>query len=191
MPTKLIVGLGNPGSEYEQTRHNVGAWYVEALARSLGVRLEVVARFSARVARTVLSGSELRLLVPATYMNESGSAVGPLARFYRIAPEEMLVAHDEVAFPPGALRVKQGGGMNGHNGLLDIERATGSRAFHRLRIGVGHPGDKAAMVGHLTRWKVPAAERDAIEQAIARAVDVLPDIVAGRWLAVMNALHAG
>lgn len=189
MTTKLIVGLGNPGAEYEQTRHNVGVWLVEALARSLGTRLEVVGRFSGRVARATVAGTELRLLVPTTYMNNSGNAVGPLAHFYRVQPAQMVVAHDEVAFPSGAVRVKEGGGLNGHNGLTDIERALGSRDFVRLRLGVGHPGDKSAMVGYLTKWKVPAEERNQIDAAIQRIIDVLPDVVAGRWPALMNALH--
>lgn len=191
MAIRLIVGLGNPGPEYEQTRHNAGQLFVEKLAADLRVTLEKSDRFHGRQGRTQFAGEDVRLLIPTTFMNRSGRAVGAMAQFYKIEPPEILVAYDEVAFPPGAARVKKGGGLNGHNGLRDIVAALGNRDdFVRLRIGVGHPGDKNQVVAYLTGRRMPAEERNLLEATFDRALGVLPLVVKGDLNAAMTALHA-
>ena len=186
---RLIVGLGNPGSRYEATRHNAGFHFVRFLAGRFGIGFSEAARFKAMVGRGPVAGVDLRLLLPRTYMNRSGEAVGPLARYYRIEPEEILVAHDEVAFAPGTLRLKTGGGANGHNGIESVIDGLGSRDFHRLRIGVGHPGDKDLMLGYLTTTAMPEAERSRMQAACRLADDLLETMVRGDLQAAMNELH--
>lgn len=147
---KLIVGLGNPGPEYAKTRHNAGAWYVEQLARWHNVSLREEPKFFGHTARFLVDGQDVRLLIPNTYMNLSGKAVAALARFYQIAPEEILVAHDELDLPPGIAKFKQGGGHGGHNGLKDIiARMGNNNNFFRLRLGIGHPGAKELVTNHV------------------------------------------
>jgi peptidyl-tRNA hydrolase, PTH1 family len=188
---RLIVGLGNPGPRYEHTRHNVGAIWVESLAARFGIRLANESRFQARVGRGDVLGHDVRLMVPNTFMNLSGDAVGPLAHFLKVAPEAILVAYDEVAFEPGVARLKQGGGDNGHNGVHDVIRGLGNRAeFVRLRIGVGHPGDPERMSGYLTGTRVPKEERAKIDDALAAiSDDVLRNLLSGALGKAMNVLH--
>ena len=188
---KLIVGLGNPSPQYDGTRHNVGALWVRALARRYGVALASDSKFKGEIGRGTVAGADVRLLVPATYMNLSGDSVGSVCRFYKIDVEQVLVAYDEMAFEPGIIRLKQGGGANGHNGIKSVIAGCANQAdFHRLRIGVGHPGDKDRVTAYLTQHAMPAAERAAVEQAWDFSEALLRDIVHGEWQAAMNVLHA-
>jgi PTH1 family peptidyl-tRNA hydrolase len=167
---RLIVGLANPGKEYEQTRHNVGAWYVAQLARQEGVLLKEDKKMYGLTGRIQFCGQDVRLLVPTTYMNRSGQAVAAMASFYRIAPEEILIAHDELDLPPGVGRFKQGGGHGGHNGLRDVIAALGqNKNFYRLRIGIGHPGHKNQVADFVLK-KAPKTEYDAATSVVDEAV---------------------
>ncbi|MGI9325406.1 MAG: aminoacyl-tRNA hydrolase [Pseudomonadales bacterium] len=187
----LIVGLGNPGPSYAETRHNVGAVWVEALAYRYGVTLVEETKFKARVGRGRIAGRDLRLMIPSTYMNDSGEAVGAIVRFYKWDPAELLVAYDEMAFDPGQVRYRQGGGDNGHNGIRSIVSHLGNRKdFHRLRIGVGHPGDKSRVTAFLTSQRMPGSERDLVEEALRLPEAVVGDLVEGHWQQAVNALHA-
>ncbi len=186
---RLIVGLGNPGPRYDTTRHNVGVQFVQALAARFAISLVADAKFKGAVGRGTLAGVDLRLLIPNTYMNLSGQSVGPLAHFYKIAATEILVAYDEVAFEPGIVRLKSGGGANGHNGIMSVADGLGSKDFHRLRIGVGHPGDKELMASYLTSVTMPALERELAEAAYRLDDDVIDSLVHGQMQAVMNGLH--
>lgn len=186
----LIVGLGNPGRQYEDTRHNAGAWLVERLARQHNASLSNDAKVQARTARITLHGHDLRLLIPSTYMNVSGQAVGPYAHFFKIAPERILVVHDELDLPPGTAKLKQGGGHGGHNGLRDIISKLGNNAnFGRLRIGIGHPGSADQVSGYVL-GKAPASEQRMIDDAIAEAITVLPELLSGHPNKAMNRLHS-
>jgi len=172
---KLIVGLANPGAEYADTRHNAGAWYVDLLADRHNQSLKEESKFFGYTARLNISEEDVRLLVPTTFMNLSGKAVAAMANFYRIQPEEILVAHDELDLPPGVAKFKLGGGHGGHNGLKDIISKLGNNpGFHRLRVGIGHPGDKNKVVGFVL-GKPPVSEQKLIDDAIdeaARCTDV-------------------
>jgi len=186
---KLIVGLANPGAEYAQTRHNAGAWFVDALAERNGQSLKEESKFYGYTARLNLAGNDVRLLVPTTFMNLSGKAVAALATFYRIQPDEILVAHDELDLPPGVAKLKLGGGNGGHNGLKDIQSKLGNNPnFYRLRIGIGHPGDKSKVVGFVL-GKPLASEQplidDAIDEAL-RCTEVLLKEGIDRAMARMN-----
>lgn len=139
LPIKLIVGLGNPGPQYSDTRHNAGVWFIEQLARQLGITLQPENRFLGEVAKTKIKGNDLFLLFPTTYMNRSGQSVGALAKFFKVQPAEVLVAHDELDLLPGQLKIKRGGGHAGHNGLRDIQAHLGTNDYWRARIGIGHP----------------------------------------------------
>lgn len=185
---QLIVGLGNPGREYEDTRHNAGAWLVESLARSLGCALATDHKFFGLTGRGKLAGQDIRLLIPTTFMNRSGQAVAALATFYKIPPAAILVAHDELDLPPGSARFKQGG-SGGGNGVRDIIDRLGSANFHRLRIGIGHPGSADKVVGYVLN-KPLRDERIAIDAAIDAALKALPLAVSGQWPKAMNQLHA-
>ncbi len=165
---KLFVGLGNPGLEYEDTRHNAGFWWIDAVARSLGATLQYERSYHGNMARVNLQGRSIWLLQPQTFMNLSGKSVGAVARFYKIAPEEILVAHDELDLAPGQAKLKKGGGHAGHNGLRDIHAQLGSSDYWRLRLGIGHPGDKSQVVGWVLK-KPPAEEMAALEEAITRS----------------------
>ncbi|OGT00501.1 MAG: aminoacyl-tRNA hydrolase [Gallionellales bacterium RIFCSPLOWO2_12_FULL_59_22] len=186
---RLIVGLGNPGREYETTRHNAGYWWVDEFARleNLGFRSE--AKFHGLLARGQLHGHEILLLKPQTFMNASGRSVGAMAQFYKIAPAEILVAHDELDLPPGAARLKSGGGHGGHNGLKDIIAHLGSRDFWRLRLGIGHPGERSEVVNFVLN-DPRREERELIDAAIQRALDVAHLIVEGKTEAAMLKLHS-
>jgi PTH1 family peptidyl-tRNA hydrolase len=188
-PVQLIVGLGNPGPKYEQTRHNVGFAFVDALARSLGASLRPEAKFHGDVGKTRLGGHELWLLKPMTYMNRSGQAVAALANFYKLPPQSVLVVHDELDIPAGQLRLKQGGGHGGHNGLRDIIQQLGSREFLRLRIGIDHPGDSREVTNYVLGKAAPD-DRRLMDAAIDDALHALPQIVAGEIQKAMNHLHS-
>ena len=173
---KLIVGLANPGAKYEDTRHNAGEWLINEIARQFNVSLKEEAKFFGKVAKINAAGGEVRLLVPTTFMNLSGKAVGALANFYRIKPEEILVAHDELDLPPGVAKIKQGGGYGGHNGLKDIIASLGnSNNFYRVRIGIGHPGSKELVAGYVLGKPSPQDQEKinaAVDEA-GRCIDVL------------------
>jgi len=185
---RLVVGLGNPGPEYAATRHNAGYWFVERLASQAGVGLRGESRFHGSVGRLPAGGEDCWLLLPQTFMNASGRSVGAFARFYRIAPEDLMVVHDELDLPPGTPRLKKGGGVAGHNGLKDIAAHLGSRDFWRLRLGIGHPGDRATVVDYVLH--PPRGEEQAlIDEAIERSLDVWPFIARGDLAAAMLKLH--
>jgi PTH1 family peptidyl-tRNA hydrolase len=191
MAIRLIAGLGNPGPRYADTRHNVGSWFVDRLARRFGINLASESKFKGDVGRGDVLGHDLRLVMPQTFMNLSGESVGPLARFFKIEPEEILVAYDEMAFEPGVLRLKSGGGANGHNGIRSVIDGLGNApGFHRLRIGVGHPGDRDRVTPYLTSVTTPADERRLIEDAFDLPEAVLKDLLDGNFQKVMNWLHA-
>ena len=173
---KLIVGLANPGSKYEGTRHNAGEWLINELARMYNVSLKEEAKYFGKVAKINTAQGEVRLLVPTTFMNLSGKAVGALANFYRIKPEEILVAHDELDLPPGVAKIKQGGGHGGHNGLKDIIASLGNNNnFYRVRIGIGHPGHKDLVANYVLGKPAPQDQEkiDAAVDEASRCVEVL------------------
>ena len=175
---KLFVGLGNPGPEYEATRHNAGFWWVDELARDLKVNLVAERGYHGLVARANVHGHTLWLLEPQTFMNLSGKSVAALARFYKIAPEEILVVHDELDVVPGQAKLKQGGSHAGHNGLRDIHAQLGTGDYWRLRLGIGHPGVKSEVVDWVLRKPAPD-QREAIEGCIERTLKAVPALLAG------------
>lgn len=185
---RLIVGLGNPGREHERDRHNVGFWTLQRLADQLKVSLNRDSKYHALVARTSGPDGELWLQLPQTYMNLSGKAVGALARFFKIAPEEILVVHDELDFPPGTVKMKLGGGVGGHNGLKDIAEKLGTQQFWRVRIGIGHPGDRDLVADYVLSTPSPA-DRELIDGTIARTLEIMPTVIAGDLTAAMQKLH--
>ncbi len=188
-PLALIVGLGNPGSRYRNTRHNAGYWFVDALAQQEGTSFKAQGRLHGALCEFRLADQRLRLLKPDSFMNNSGQAVAAVAHFYRYPPEQILVVHDDIDLPPGALRLKQGGGHGGHNGLRDIIDRLGSRDFQRLRIGVGHPGHRDEVVSYVLR-ATPADEQALIDEALAEALSCAPRFLAGESAAAMNILHS-
>ena len=175
---KLFVGLGNPGTEYEGTRHNAGFWWVDALARELKLHLSMDKGYHGLVARGSVHGQTVWLLEPQTYMNVSGKSVAALARFFKIAPEEILVVHDELDVVPGQAKLKRGGSHAGHNGLRDIHAQLGTGDYWRLRLGIGHPGVKSEVVDWVLRKPAPD-QREAIEACIARTLKAVPALLAG------------
>lgn len=185
---RLIVGLGNPGREHERDRHNVGFWTLQRLADQLRVTLQRDAKYHALVARTRGGEDELWLQLPQTYMNLSGKAVGALARYFKIAPEEIVVVHDELDFPPGTVKMKLGGGVGGHNGLKDIAEKLGTPQFWRIRIGIGHPGDRDLVADYVLSTPSPT-DRELIDGTIQRTLDVMPSLLAGDLTAAMQKLH--
>ncbi|TDQ38970.1 aminoacyl-tRNA hydrolase [Thiopseudomonas denitrificans] len=187
---KLIVGLGNPGPEYANTRHNAGALFVEQLAERMRCPLSPDKKYSGLTGKFSHQGQDVRLLIPTTYMNRSGQAVGALAGFFRIQPAEILVAHDELDIPPGTCKLKQGGGHGGHNGLRDIIANLGNQNnFHRLRIGIGHPGHSSQVTGYVL-GRAPRSEQQLIDSTIDFALGVLPDILEGQFSRAMQQLHS-
>jgi PTH1 family peptidyl-tRNA hydrolase len=192
MPIKLIVGLGNPGKKYESTRHNAGFWLVERLAAQHRLALRKEPKFHALVAKLDTGSGHAWLLLPQTWMNESGSAVSAIAQFHKIAVDEILVAHDELDLPPGGVKIKQGGGHAGHNGLRDIIEKLGAADFWRLRIGIGHPRDLAASEQEVADFVLhpPRKEEHAsIDAVIDRGVGVFDLILADKMAAAMHKLH--
>ncbi|MNJ98684.1 Peptidyl-tRNA hydrolase [compost metagenome] len=192
MPIRLIVGLGNPGQEYEQTRHNAGFWLVDQLARNTPrCNLSRESKYNALAAKTVIAGQEVWLLEPQTFMNRSGQSVGALARFYKILPDEILVAHDELDLPPGVAKLKKGGSSGGHNGLKDITAALGTQDYWRLRIGIGHPRTlnlQQAVVDFVLH-RPRKEEQPLIDEAIAKSLDVIPMLCEGKFEAATMQLH--
>ncbi|HHF3463164.1 TPA: aminoacyl-tRNA hydrolase [Haemophilus influenzae] len=187
---KLIVGLGNPGEKYADTRHNAGEWLIERLARRFNVSLNPESKFFGKTARTLVNGKEVRLLVPTTFMNLSGKAVGALASFYRVKPEEILVIHDELDLPPGTAKLKQGGGHGGHNGLKDIVAQLGNNNnFYRLRIGIGHPGHRDLVAGYVLNKPSPA-DRNALEKVLDEATDCVEMIFKDGMVKATNRLNS-
>lgn len=185
----LVVGLGNPGDRYTQTRHNAGFWFVDELARRYGGSFRSERKFQGELAEIEVAGRRCLLLKPMTFMNRSGQSVAAAGRFYKLAPEAILVAHDEIDLPPGQVKLKQGGGHGGHNGLRDLIQAGGSRDFWRLRLGVGHPGHKDMVVNYVLN-RPSASEQPLIDQTIELAVDVFPLILDGHWGKAQQRLHS-
>jgi PTH1 family peptidyl-tRNA hydrolase len=186
---KLLVGLGNPGPEYEATRHNAGFWWVDAAAKQLGGRLSGDRACFGLVGRVNRPAGPVWLLQPQTYMNLSGKSVAALARFFKIAPQEILVVHDELDLLPGQLKLKEGGGHAGHNGLRDIHAQLGSADYWRLRLGIGHPGVKTEVADYVLR-KPPASEREAIERSIEESLKHLDLMLDGAMQQAVMKLHA-
>jgi PTH1 family peptidyl-tRNA hydrolase len=185
---RLIVGLGNPGADYVDTRHNAGFWLIDLVAAELGASFRFEKRFNADECKVRVAGRDVFLLKPQTFMNRSGQSVAALARYYKISPAEILVIHDELDLPPGTNRIKQDGGHGGHNGLRDIISHLGSREFFRLRVGIGHPGDSKQVIGYVLR-KPSLADRGAIDAANRDTLAVLPQLLEGRIDKAMQALH--
>jgi len=186
---RLIVGLGNPGAQYEDTRHNAGFWFVDEVARLTGATLRPEPRFHGLAARVMLEGHELWLLKPTTFMNRSGQSVAALARFYKIAPEQILIVHDEIDLPVGQVKLKYAGGHGGHNGLRDLHAHFGTPNYWRLRIGVDHPGSKDLVVDYVLH--APSkVDREKINGVIDEASRQLPDLLRGEAARVMNHLHS-
>lgn len=186
---KLIVGLGNPGREYEGTRHNAGFWWVDGFAHAHQLAFKAEGKFHGLAARSVLQGREILLLKPQTFMNVSGRAVGALVQFYKIEASQIMVVHDELDLPPGSAKLKLGGGHGGHNGLKDIIAHLGTRDFWRLRIGIGHPGDRAEVANYVLNAP-RREEEELIRQAMQRAQDVAHLITEGKLEAAMLKLHS-
>nr|WP_275891166.1 aminoacyl-tRNA hydrolase [Acinetobacter ursingii] len=180
--------MGNPGAEYAQTRHNAGFWFVEQLADQYGITLKKDPKFNGYTGRGTIQGHDIRLLIPTTFMNRSGQSVVPFAKFYQIAPESILIAHDELDMNPGVIRLKSGGGHGGHNGLRDIVPHIGSN-FHRLRIGIGHPGSKERVSGHVL-GKAPKDEQQLMDDAIHHALSKVKLMVDGQISQAMNQINA-
>jgi PTH1 family peptidyl-tRNA hydrolase len=188
LPLRVVVGLGNPGPEHLVTRHNAGFWFVDLLARRHGGEFRDYRKYSGETARITLNEQDIVLLKPTTYMNRSGLSVRQLSDFYKIAPEDILVAHDELDLPVGSVRLKQGGGHGGHNGLRDIIAHIGEN-FWRLRLGVGHPGNKAEVIDYvLTR--APRPEEDLILEAVSTAADCMPLLLEQGAERAMTRLHS-
>lgn len=184
----LIVGLGNPGSEYEKTRHNAGFWFLDELARQQNLSFKVEKKFHGEVTRYKHAGEDVWLLKPTTFMNLSGQSVQALANFYKINLDEILVVHDELDLSVDTARLKKGGGHGGHNGLRDIASKMGGNNFLRLRIGIGHPGDKSKVTNHVLK-KASTDDQISIERNIERALNVLPLVIEGEVQKAMNELH--
>lgn len=192
LPIRLVAGLGNPGSEYESTRHNAGFWLLDHLADDFKVSFTLERTFFGMVAKTRHAGEPVWFVKPMTFMNRSGQAVGALTRFYKIAPEQVLVVHDELDLPPGHAKLKQGGGHAGHNGLRDIQAALGSPAFWRLRLGIGHPRalGLAQPVVNFVLHPPRREDQDKMDSALLRARAVIPALLDGNFAQATRQLHA-
>jgi PTH1 family peptidyl-tRNA hydrolase len=188
LPLRIIVGLGNPGPEHQVTRHNVGFWFVDLLARRHGVEFRDYRKYSGETARVTIEGQELILLKPTTYMNRSGLSIRQISDFYKVVPDDILVAHDELDLPVGSVRLKHGGGHGGHNGLRDTIAHVGEN-FWRLRLGIGHPGNKFEVIDYvLTR--APRVEEEMILEAVNTAADSVPLILEQGAERAMTKLHS-
>jgi len=185
----MVVGLGNPGPDYANTRHNAGALFVEALARETGQSLRPEKKYHGLYARIQLQGLDLHLLNPSTYMNRSGLSIKALADFFKIQPQQILIAHDELDIPPGTAKLKKGGGHGGHNGLRDTIAHLGTNDFQRLRIGIGHPGDSRKVTGYVL-GRLGKQETEELNAVIDEIMRVLPDAASGKLPAAMNRLHS-
>ena len=185
----MVVGLGNPGPDYANTRHNAGALFVEALAREAGQQLRPEKKYHGLYARIQWQGLDLHLLNPSTFMNRSGLAIKALADFFKIEPHQILVAHDELDIPPGTARLKKGGGHGGHNGLRDTVAHLGTNEFQRLRVGIGHPGDSRKVTGYVL-GRLGKKETEELNAVIDEILRVLPDAANGKLPAAMNRLHS-
>ena len=188
MPIKLIAGLGNPGPQYVNTRHNAGFWFVDALAEHYDVQLQTKAKFHGLIAKITVNDNDCWLLQPMTYMNLSGKAVATMAKFHNITTAEILVVHDELDFAAGTIKLKHGGGHGGHNGLRSIIESLGSKDFYRLRIGIDHPGDKRAVTDYVLS-KPSKTDAMQIMDAIECGMKIVPDLVAGNLEQAMHSLH--
>lgn len=186
---RLIVGLGNPGPDYAATRHNVGFWLADALAAAHGGRFRLEGKLHGELCRLVLDGRDLRLLKPSTYMNRSGQSVAAVSRYFDIPPESILIAHDELDLSVGTVRLKQGGGHAGHNGLRDTIAVLGSSGFWRLRIGIDHPGDRGQVIGYVL-GRPSRDDAITIQAALDQALGVVGELLSGRYQAAMNRLHS-
>ena len=189
MSIRAIIGLGNPGAQYAQTRHNAGAWFIESLSENKHSPLRTDKAFHAVVGEFSENNVKCFLVKPTTYMNESGMTVSAIAKFYKLLPHEILVAHDEMDFAPGVSRLKQGGGHGGHNGLRDIIACLNSSDFYRLRVGIGHPGHRDLVTDYVL--SAPSRDdRDKIIQSFDNAMAVLPDLLSGKIQQAFHALHS-
>lgn len=184
---QIIAGLGNPGNEYERTRHNAGFWFIDQLISHYNLTLKSEAKFLGDVAKLNTPSGNVWLLKPTTFMNRSGQSIARLAQFYKIKPEQILVVHDELDLPPGTVKLKQGGGHGGHNGLRDSIAHLGKN-FYRLRLGIGHPGNKEQVVGFVL-GKTPQSEKTLIESSIDKSIDSIELIMQGDMQKAMNQLH--
>lgn len=189
MAIKLIIGLRNPGSAYEQTRHNAGAWFLERLAKAHDATFKTDKKMHADISKLQILQHECKMILPLTFMNNSGRPAREVSEFYRIQPQEILVAHDELDLPAGRIKLKTGGGHGGHNGLKDICNYLGSSEFHRLRVGIGHPGHKDLVLNYVLGKPSPD-DREAISEAITRAIAVMPEVLSGHLGNAMNQLNA-
>lgn len=188
MTVRLIVGLANPGKQYANTRHNAGAWFLDAFLRQINLTLEPQSKFHGALALGNQSGQRFYVLRPNSYMNESGRSVQSVMQFYKITPQEILVVHDELDFEPGVIRLKQGGGHGGHNGLRDIIACLGTPDFYRLRIGIGHPGHRDQVTGYVL-GEPNQSDKNKIAQAIDEGLHVMDDVIAGDFEKAMRYLH--
>jgi peptidyl-tRNA hydrolase, PTH1 family len=187
---RLFVGLGNPGPEYEATRHNAGFWWIDALAAKLGARLVPERSYQALAARVNRPGAEpVWLLQPMTFMNRSGASVAPLARFFKIEARQILVIHDELDLQPGQAKLKLGGSAAGHNGLKDIQALLGTQDFWRLRLGIGHPGVKTEVVNYVLKKPAPE-QREAIHKSIEQSLQASDALLAGEMDRALALIHA-
>ncbi len=185
----IIVGLGNPGSKYEATRHNAGFWFVDRLARDAGAHFKLESKYKGEVCKIAVANRDVWLLKPHTFMNASGQSVRAVAQFYRVEPLDVLVAHDELDLAPGTLRIKRGGGAAGHNGIRDIAEQLGSPDFTRLRIGIGRPATRDEGINYVLTAP-PKTDRAAIDEAIGEAVIYTPELLTGEIQKAMNHLHS-
>lgn len=189
MSNWIIAGLGNPGSQYEHTRHNVGYWWLDQLANELGQSFKTESRFNGQLIQFTTPEHKIWLVKPLTFMNRSGQSVAALANFYKVPPENILVIHDELDLPAGVARLKRGGGHGGHNGLRDIISQLGSKEFLRCRIGIDHPGNSKQVADYVLS-KPSAVDRENIMASIDNSRRVLPDVLAGNLEKAMNWLHS-
>jgi len=185
----LIAGLGNPGAQYEQTRHNAGFWFVDEIARQYGGQFRVESKFNAEICKLSVEGKTIWLMKPQTFMNRSGQPVQALANFYKIPFDQILIAHDELDLDPGTAKLKTGGGHGGHNGLRDLISQLGNKGFQRLRLGIGHPGHKD-QVADFVLHRPGKDEQIDIERSIDDALRILPELMAGDWEKAMHKLHS-
>lgn len=188
MAIKLIVGLGNPGKDYQSHRHNVGFWFCEALAHLYAGNFKKEAKFFGEVAQINISGRNVRLLKPTTFMNCSGQSIQSIANFYQINADEILVVHDELDINPGIAKIKSDGGHGGHNGLRDTIKALDDKIFHRLRIGIGHPGDKS-QVANFVLHAPSKGELEKIQDALSESLQVIEDMIKGNFDKAIKTLH--